>query len=125
MGSGNRVYLIRVSRVRIPLSPPKQKSTLGVLFCVANKGERDSKGTAGRRPAKNHPVNGFLVPRAGGATAPVAPGIPLSPPKAAPFRGLFFCARYFPMARLLKRKGPGPLSPAASFCGHTCGVAGP
>ena len=57
MGSGNRVYLIRVSRVRIPLSPPKQKSTLGVLFCVANKGERDSKGTAGRRPAKNHPVN--------------------------------------------------------------------
>ena len=49
----------------------------------------------------------------------------LSAKKTVPVRGLFFCARYFPMARLLKRKGPGPLSPAASFCGHTCGVAGP
>ena len=30
--------------------------------------------------AKNHPVNGFSAPRAGGGTAPVTPGIPFSPP---------------------------------------------
>jgi len=42
----------------------------------------DSKGAAWRRQAKNHPVNGFLAPRAGGGTGPVPPGIPPSPPKA-------------------------------------------
>ena len=37
------------------------------------KREGDEKGTAEQSEAKNHPVNGFLVPRAGGDTAPVSP----------------------------------------------------
>ncbi|MDO4375207.1 MAG: hypothetical protein Q4D09_07755, partial [Clostridia bacterium] len=37
------------------------------------KREGDEKGTAEQSEAKNHPVNGFLVPRAGGGTAPVPP----------------------------------------------------
>ena len=37
------------------------------------KREGDEKGTAEQSEAKNHPVNGFLVPRAGGGTGPVPP----------------------------------------------------
>ena len=37
------------------------------------KREGDEKGTAEQSEGKNHPVNGFLVPRAGGGTAPVPP----------------------------------------------------
>lgn len=42
-------------------------------FFVCMKREGDEKGTAEQSEAKNHPVNGFLVPRAGGDTAPVSP----------------------------------------------------
>ena len=42
-------------------------------FFVCMKREGDEKGTAEQSEAKNHPVNGFLVPRAGGGTAPVPP----------------------------------------------------
>ena len=45
------------------------------------KREGDEKGTAEQSEAKNHPVNGFLVPRAGGGTAPVPPGVPLPAPE--------------------------------------------
>ena len=38
----------------------------------------DLKGTAEQSEAKNHPVNGFLVPRAGGDTAPISPDESLS-----------------------------------------------
>ena len=38
-----------------------------------DKRRRGLKGTAEQSEAKNHPVNGFLVPRAGGDTAPVPP----------------------------------------------------
>ena len=43
------------------------------------KREWDEKGTAEQSEAKNHPVNGFLVPRAGGGTGPVPPDEPLHP----------------------------------------------
>ena len=42
-------------------------------FFVCMKREGDEKGTAEQSEAKNHPVNGFLVPRAGGGTGPVPP----------------------------------------------------
>ena len=42
-------------------------------FFVCMKREGDEKGTAEQSEEKNHPVNGFLVPRAGGGTAPVPP----------------------------------------------------
>jgi|GEM_PF-1951224 len=42
-------------------------------FFVCMKREGDEKGTAEQSEGKNHPVNGFLVPRAGGGTAPVPP----------------------------------------------------
>ena len=42
-------------------------------FFVCMKREGDEKGKAEQSEAKNHPVNGFLVPRAGGGTAPVPP----------------------------------------------------
>ena len=47
-------------------------------FFVCMKREGDEKGTAEQSEAKNHPVNGFLVPRAGGDTAPVSPDESLS-----------------------------------------------
>ena len=48
-------------------------------FFVCMKREGDEKGTAEQSEAKNHPVNGFLVPRAGGGTGPVPPDEPLHP----------------------------------------------
>ena len=42
-------------------------------FFVCMKREGDEKGTAEQSEEKNHPVNGFLVPRAGGGTGPVPP----------------------------------------------------
>ena len=38
-----------------------------------DKRRRGLKGTAEQSETKNHPVNGFLVPRAGGGTGPVPP----------------------------------------------------
>ena len=38
-----------------------------------DKRRRGLKGTAEQSEAKNHLVNGFLVPRAGGGTGPVPP----------------------------------------------------
>ena len=58
------------ARVRIPPSPPSKTGSYRACFAL-QKRRRDSKGAAGRRPAKNHPVNGFLAPRAGGGTGPV------------------------------------------------------
>ena len=59
-----------VTRVRIPFSAPKEKSLLLKGFLLfGHKRERDEKGTARLWREKNHPVNGFLVPRAGGGTA--------------------------------------------------------
>ena len=49
------------------------------------------KGTAEQSEAKNHPVNGFLVPRAGGDTAPVSPdeSLSLRQRKIPSFEGIF------------------------------------
>jgi hypothetical protein len=62
-----------------PFLCAKGKSLLlkGFLLFGHKKG-RDEKGTAEQGEAKNHPVNGFLVPRAGGDTAPVSPDESLS-----------------------------------------------
>ena len=57
------------ARVRIPPSPPRKRDRICGLFFVLHKRRRDEKGTAEQGEAKNHPVNGFLVPRAGGGTA--------------------------------------------------------
>ena len=62
------------ARVRIPPSPPRKRDRICGLFFVLHKRGRDEKGTARLWRVKNHPVNGFLVPRAGGGTAPVPPG---------------------------------------------------
>ena len=61
-------------RFRIPPSPPRKRDRICGLFFVLHKRRRDEKGTARLWREKNHPVNGFLVPRAGGGTAPVPPG---------------------------------------------------
>ena len=61
------------ARVRIPPSPPRKRDRICGLFFVLHKRRRDEKGTARLWREKNHPVNGFLVPRAGGGTAPVPP----------------------------------------------------
>ena len=57
------------------------------------KREGDEKGTAEQSEAKNHPVNGFLVPRAGGGTGPVPPDEPLHPHQTKkPMHSMgFFC----------------------------------
>ena len=61
------------ARVRIPPSPPRKRDRICGLFFVLHKRRRDEKGTARLWRVKNHPANGFLVPRAGGGTAPVPP----------------------------------------------------
>ena len=45
------------------------------VWCYFSLDKRrwDLKGTAEQSEAKNHPVNVFLVPRAGGGTGPVPP----------------------------------------------------
>ena len=53
------------ARVRIPPSPPRKRDRICGLFFVLHKRRRDEKGTARLWREKNHPVNGFLVPRAG------------------------------------------------------------
>jgi len=55
------------------------------------KREGDEKGTAEQSEAKNHPVNGFLVPRIWRRHCPSAAGrVPLSPPPKKPrVSGLF------------------------------------
>ena len=50
----------------------------GCFFCLCNERGRDSKGTVERSEAKKRPVDVFLVPRAGGGTAPVPPDESLS-----------------------------------------------
>ena len=57
------------------------------------KREGDEKGTAEQSEEKNHPVNGFLVPRAGGGTAPVPPDESpyLHQIKKSRVSGLFAC----------------------------------
>ena len=62
------------ARVRIPPSPPRKRDRICGLFFVLHKRRRDEKGTTRLWREKNHPANGFLVPRAGGGTAPVPPG---------------------------------------------------
>lgn len=57
------------ARVRIPPSPPRKRDRICGLFFVLHKRRRDEKGTARLWRVKNHPANGFLVPRAGGGTA--------------------------------------------------------
>jgi len=48
-----------------------------MVFCYAEKHTQGLEGNGrSEAEAKNHPVNGFLVPRAGGGTAPVTPGAP-------------------------------------------------
>ena len=47
-------------------------------FCYVF-GREGIEGNGPHKRAKNHPVNGFLVPRAGGGTAPVTPDEPLHP----------------------------------------------
>ena len=42
-------------------------------FCYVF-GREGIEGNGPHRRAKNHPVNGFLVPRAGGGAAPETPG---------------------------------------------------
>ena len=59
---------------RIPPSPPRKRDRTCGLFFVLHKRRKDEKGTTRLWREKNHPVNGFLVPRAGGGTAPVPPG---------------------------------------------------
>ena len=59
---------------RIPPSPPRKRDRICGLFFVLHKRRKDEKGTTRLWREKNHPVNGFLVPRAGGGTAPVPPG---------------------------------------------------
>ena len=59
---------------RIPPSPPGKRDRICGLFFVLHKRRKDEKGTTRLWREKNHPVNGFLVPRAGGGTAPVPPG---------------------------------------------------
>lgn len=54
------------ARVRIPPSPPRKRDRICGLFFVLHKRRRDEKGTTRLWREKNHPVNGFLVPRAGG-----------------------------------------------------------
>ncbi|MDY4695577.1 MAG: hypothetical protein SO374_05790, partial [Eubacteriales bacterium] len=81
-----------VTRVRIPFSAPKENPFFRRDFCFfRHKRERDEKGTAEQGEAKNHPVNGFLVPRAGGDTAPVSPdeSLSLRQRKIPSFEGVF------------------------------------
>ena len=59
------------------------------VFWIKEEGIRRERPA--RRRAKNHPVNGFLVPRAGGGTAPVTPGIPFSPPNTEDTQKSVFC----------------------------------
>ncbi len=68
--------------VRVPLPAPKKEKPVlwhGLFFLLKPAGV----GLEGNVPVrgKNRPVNGFSVPRAGGDTAPVSPGVPLPAPK--------------------------------------------
>ena len=75
-----------------PFLCAKGKSILLKGFLLfGHKRERDEKGTAKQGEAKNHPVNGFLVPRAGGDTAPVSPdeSLSLRQRKIPSFEGIF------------------------------------
>ena len=63
-------------RFRIPLLliyRHEKEIAFAVSFscCIKEGGMRRERPACG---GKNHPVNGFLVPRAGGGTAPVPPG---------------------------------------------------
>ena len=80
-----------VTRVRIPFSAPNKKVPEKGAFCLCNERGRDSKGTAERSEAKKRPVDVFLVPRAGGGTAPVPPdeSLALRQTKKYPIRALF------------------------------------
>jgi len=67
----------------IPPSPPNAKGTPKVSLLYFRKREGGNRRVRPEHAeAKNHPVNGFSAPRAGGGTAPVPPGIPPSPPNA-------------------------------------------
>ena len=80
------VFLVpRAGGGTVPVPPDEslslrqtKKYPKGCFFCLCNERGRDSKGTAERSGAKKRPVDVFLVPRAGGGTAPVPPDESLS-----------------------------------------------
>ena len=96
-----------VTRVRIPFSAPNKKVPNKGAFCLCNERGRDSKGTAERSEAKKRPVDVFLVPRAGGGTAPVPPdeSLSLRQTKKYPIRVLFVYAMKEEGIRRERRKG--------------------
>ena len=81
--SGNdTVYRFRVPRAGggtapVPPVSPITRSNKGPpkgAFLLGQKGEGTRRERPALRQAKIPPVEGFLVPRAGGGTAPVPPG---------------------------------------------------
>jgi len=63
-----------------------------MVFCYTEKHTQGLEGNGrSEAEAKNHPVNGFLVPRAGGGTVPVTPGAPEGVPNKTPSKWMVFC----------------------------------
>ena len=89
-----------------PAAPTQRRPPCGVRRCALS-GLGGLEGNGRPWPAKTHPVNGFFLPRAGPATAPVAGGVPPAAPRGRKVR----LAPALFLHWQKKRHPPAPLLP--------------
>ena len=126
---GNRVYPIRVSRVRIPSSPPKQRHPKRGAFCFARLEKRDSNHVRKPRRGLHEPVqtlaNSFICATSRGANA--CESLLLRQKKTTPSGVVFVLAEqrkrrhgYAAPKRLTANHTPQPTSGRRAASGGQC-----